>query len=192
MKKYWPIFAVSVFLVSGCVQQYQPYSGTIQELPGAQVHYEPFNPASMENYTSAGKSYRIITKPANYLEQGVATWFDDALQGQTTIIGEKIDNYEFVAAHPRLPLPSYVSVTNMNNGRQLIVRLIAREPVKEGSAITLSKTAADRLMLTEHTPIQIDYIDVNPDGTVSGAQATHVESVRQSYPLPARPDIVMQ
>lgn len=192
MKKYWLIFASSALLIAGCVQQYQPYSGTIQELPGAQIHYEPFNPASLENYSSGGKSYRIITKPANYQEQGVATWFDDSLQNQTTLIGEKIDNYEFIGAHPKLPLPSYVSVTNMNNGRQLIVRLVAREPVKEGSIITLSKTAADRLMLTEQTPIQVDYINVMPDGTVSGVQANHVESVRQSYPLPERPGIMAQ
>jgi rare lipoprotein A len=192
MKKYWLIFAGSAFLLAGCAQPLQPYAGKVQPLSGAHVYYEPFNPASMENYSANGNSYRIISNPVGYIEQGVAGWFDDSDQEKPTIIGEKISNYEFIGAHPRLPLPSYVSVTNMNNGRQLIVRLIARAPVKDGTVITLSKTAADRLMLTEQTPIQIDYVDVSPDGNVNGAQSNYVESVRQSYPLPTRPDIASQ
>lgn len=176
--------------MTGCVSKYQPYTGPINELRGAQIHYEPFNPASLETYKADSKSYRAITKPAGYQDQGVATWFSDAQQGQTTLTGEKIDNYEFIGAHPRLPLPSYVSVINMNNGRQIIVRLIDRAPLKEGTAIMLSRTAAERLMLTEHTPVQIDYIEVTPEGTILGEQAEHAEEMRQSYPLPARPDII--
>lgn len=192
MKKYWLILASSALLAAGCVSKHQPYAGPIQELRGAHVYYEPFHPASLENYKSEGKTWRIISEPTGYQEQGTASWFDDALQGQTTLTGDKIDNYEFIGAHRRLPLPSYVSVTNMNNGRQLVVRLIAREPVKEGSLITLSRRAAERLLLTEQTPIQVDYIEVAADGTVSGAQAANAEEVRQSYPLPDRPNIIAQ
>lgn len=189
MKKSWLLLTTSALLLSGCLTTQQPYSGPINQLSGANVHYEPVSPESLQTYKVNGKQYKAIQNPIGYMNQGTAAIFDEQSPTLTTLSGESFNQSDFVGAHSGLPLPSYVTVTNMNNGRQTVVRLIARAPEQNGSIITVSRMVAERLLLTEKTPIQIDYVNVLPDGQVEGIQAELIEATRQNHPLPERPNL---
>lgn len=88
-----------------------------------------------------------------------------------------------------MPIPSYVRVTNLANGRQLVVRVNDRGPYTKGRIIDLSKAAADRLNLSNNTKVKVDFINVAPDGTLSGPGTIGTIVAKQSYALPARPDL---
>lgn len=77
-------------------------------------------------------------------------------------------------------------ITNLANGRQLVVRVNDRGPYTKGRIIDLSKAAADRLNLSNNTKVKVDFIRVAPDGTLSDPGTT---VAKQSYALPARPDL---
>ena len=189
MKKSWLLLTISVFLLSGCLSTTQPYNGSINELRGAYIHYEPVRKESLQSYKANGKQYKTIQDPIGYMKQGTAKIAVDQSQSLEVLTGELFNQADFVGAHVSLPLPSYVTVINMNNGRQTVIRLIGRAPEQNGSIMTVSKIVAERLLLTEQTPIQIDYVNVLPDGKVAGVQSKYVEATRQNYPLPERPNL---
>lgn len=87
-----------------------------------------------------------VSEPATLLEQGMATWYGGRRwQGRRTASGERFDGHAFTAAHPRLPLGSWVRVVNLRNGREVQVRINDRGPSKRGFVIDLSETAAQAL-----------------------------------------------
>jgi rare lipoprotein A len=103
-------------------------------------------------YTVLGKRYFVMESAAGYVERGVASWYGPGFHAQSTSNGECYDMYAMTAAHTRLPLPTYVQVTNLSNGRSVIVRVNDRGPFKEGRIIDLSYTAAAKLdMLRDGT-----------------------------------------
>ncbi|WP_275428194.1 RlpA-like double-psi beta-barrel domain-containing protein, partial [Enterobacter hormaechei] len=79
--------------------------------------------------------------------------------------------------------------TNLANGRQLVVRVNDRGPYTKGRIIDLSKAAAARLNLSNNTKVKVDFINVAPDGTLSGPGTIGTIVAKQSYALPARPDL---
>ncbi len=95
-------------------------------------------------YKIKGKTYRPKDDP-NYSKVGVASWYGKAFHGRQTANGEIYDMGELTAAHPTLPLPSYVRVTNLANDRSLVVRVNDRGPFKKGRIIDVSSAAADML-----------------------------------------------
>lgn len=82
------------------------------------------------------------------LQYGVASWYGDREQGRLMASGEPFNEYAMVAAHRTLPLGTEVRVTNMRNGRSVVVRIMDRGPHVAGRAIDLSKAAAERLQFT--------------------------------------------
>ena len=78
-------------------------------------------------------------------QQGIASWYGEECDGNTTASGEPFDMYDFTAAHPTLPLGTYVRVTNLRNGRAVIVRVNDRGPVIDGRIIDVSYNAARAL-----------------------------------------------
>jgi len=98
-------------------------------------------------YTVLGKTYRVLgdEDARNYRERGLASWYGTKFNGRATSSGELYDICQFTAAHKTLPLPSYVRVTNLDNGRQLIVRVNDRGPFHDGRVMDLSYAAAVRL-----------------------------------------------
>lgn len=95
-------------------------------------------------YTVKGKTYRP-KEDQNYAKVGHASWYGRAFHGRQTANGEIYDMGELTAAHPTLPLPSYVRVTNLSNDRSLVVRVNDRGPFKRGRIIDVSSAAADML-----------------------------------------------
>lgn len=96
-------------------------------------------------YTVLGKSYRVLDSSQGYRERGLASWYGTKFNGRATSSGELYDMCVFSAAHKTLPLPSFVRVTNLDNGRSLVVRVNDRGPFHAGRVMDLSYAAAVRL-----------------------------------------------
>jgi len=96
-------------------------------------------------YTVLGKSYRVMPSSKGYKERGIASWYGQKFHGRQTSSREIYDMCSFSAAHKTLPLPSYVRVTNLDNGRSAVVRVNDRGPFHAGRIIDLSFAAAIKL-----------------------------------------------
>lgn len=96
-------------------------------------------------YEVLGKRYFVLPSATGYIERGVASWYGPGFHAARTSNGEPYDMYAMTAAHKTLPLPSYVQVTNLRNGRNVVLRVNDRGPFKDGRIIDLSYTAAAKL-----------------------------------------------
>jgi rare lipoprotein A len=95
---------------------------------------------------------------------GTASWYGEDFEGKTTASGEDYEMYDMTAAHPTLPLGSYVRVTNLHNGRAVVVKVNDRGPIVEGRIIDLSYGAAQALQF-QHRGLQKVRLDVVKKGT---------------------------
>ena len=100
------------------------------------------NPSS---YVVFGKRYYTFPESDGYVERGIASWYGKKFHGRRTSSGEPYNMYAMTAAHTQLPLPTYVQVTNLKNGKQIIVRVNDRGPFHQNRIIDLSYTAAVKL-----------------------------------------------
>lgn len=96
-------------------------------------------------YEVDGRRYVVLASAAGYVERGVASWYGPDFHGGRTATGEIYDMNAMSGAHPTLPLPAWVSVTNLQNGRSIVVRLNDRGPFRSNRIIDLSRAAAKRL-----------------------------------------------
>lgn len=96
-------------------------------------------------YEIAGRRYVVLESAAGYVEQGVASWYGPDFHGKRTATGETYDMQGMTGAHPTLPLPTWVRVTNLQNGRSVDVRLNDRGPFAKNRVIDLSRAAAEQL-----------------------------------------------
>lgn len=96
-------------------------------------------------YEVLGHRYHVLPSAEGYVEQGVASWYGPTFHGGLTAIGDRYDMYAMTAAHKTLPLPCYARVTNLSNGRSVVVRLNDRGPFVANRIIDLSYSAAVRL-----------------------------------------------
>lgn len=101
-------------------------------------------------YLIAGKRYDVLTSSDGFVERGVASWYGPQFQGRRTSSGETYDMYAMTAAHPRLPLPTYVQVVNLENDRKTVVRVNDRGPFHDNRVIDLSYAAARKLGILSH------------------------------------------
>ncbi|MFV8766339.1 endolytic peptidoglycan transglycosylase RlpA, partial [Yersinia enterocolitica] len=161
MRKEWLWIGIAGVLLSACTSQppapqqqvQQTYNGPVVEIGGAEPRYEPFNPNFNQDYKVNGQSYSIVKDPQNFSQVGLAAWYGEEANGNSTATGEIFDPNALTAAHPTLPIPSYVRVTNISNGRQIVVRVNDRGPYTPGRVIDLSKAAADRLNISNNTKV---------------------------------------
>jgi len=114
-------------------------------------------------YTVRGKTY-VPQHDPNYQASGTASWYGSDFHGRRTANGEIFSANAITAAHPTLPLPSYVRVTNVANGRSLIVRVNDRGPYMPGRIIDLSYRAASMLGYVNNgsTNVQVEYVGQAP------------------------------
>jgi len=96
-------------------------------------------------YTVLGQTYRVLPSAKGYVERGIASWYGNKFHGYTTSTFEKYDMYAYSAAHKTLPLPSYARVTNLENGRSVVVRINDRGPFVANRVIDLSYVAAVKI-----------------------------------------------
>lgn len=198
MRKDWLWVGIVTLVLAACTTTETPrapvtplpaYNGPVEEIGGAEPRYEPYNPSTLQDYTLKGKTYKVIQNPQNFTEVGLATWYGAEASGNRTSIGEIFDPNAITAAHPTLPLPSYVRVTNLSNGRRLVVRVNDRGPYTPGRIIDLSKAAGDRLNISNNTKVKVEAIVVAPDGSLSGPGTLGTSVAKQSFALPDRPNL---
>lgn len=118
----------------------------LSHIPDAVPRRELRTRAGNKNpYTVLGKTYHLIKDETSYRERGYASWYGKKFNGFHTSNGELYDMYAMTAAHKTLPIPSYVRVTSVNNGKSVVVRVNDRGPFHAGRIIDLSYAAAQRL-----------------------------------------------
>lgn len=129
--------------------------GDISSIPDPVPRYEPRSKrGNPPFYVVNGRRYFVLDSAENYVERGVASWYGPGFHGRETAMGEPYDMYAMTAAHKTLPLPSYVRVTNLRNGRSVVVRVNDRGPFVSNRIIDLSYAAAAKLdMVREGTTL---------------------------------------
>ncbi|CAN7715445.1 septal ring lytic transglycosylase RlpA family protein [Pseudoduganella sp. LjRoot289] len=133
------------------------------QTPDAEVRNEPPNPRSNKPYVVFGKTYTPITDANQpFVQRGLGTWYGKKFHGQRTSSGELYDMYKMTAAHPTLPIPSYAKVTNLDNGKQVVVRINDRGPFHSTRVIDVSYTAALKLDLLSKGSHQLEVERILP------------------------------
>jgi rare lipoprotein A len=135
----------------------------------------PIVSGTMRPYQVRGRWYTPKEQPG-YDEVGMASWYGDAFNGRPTSTGERFDMHELTAAHKTLPLPGLVEVTNLTNGRRIVVRVNDRGPFVDSRIIDLSREAADELDMRRQgvARVRVRYLGRAPrlgGGTVLRAEA---------------------
>lgn len=156
----------------------------VSQVPDAVPRYEPHSRGGNRSpYTVFGNSYTVLPSANGYREKGIASWYGQKFQGHLTSNGEVYDMFEMTAAHKSLPLPTFARVTNLDNGRSVVVRVNDRGPFHNDRLIDLSYAAAYRLdILKQGTGrVEVTAITLSPDypmmaATVTDSAATYPSS----------------
>ncbi|WIO74821.1 septal ring lytic transglycosylase RlpA family protein [Porticoccaceae bacterium LTM1] len=124
---------------------------------------EPVTRAGNKNpYTVLNKTYHLLDDNAGYKERGVASWYGTKFHGKKTANGETYDMFAMTAAHKTLRIPAYVKVTNLDNGRQVIVRVNDRGPFLHDRIIDLSYAAAKKLDIADRGTGRVEVEAIDP------------------------------
>jgi len=115
-------------------------------------------------YEVFGKRYYVLSSNVGYIERGVASWYGPGFHKIRTSTGEPYDMYAMTAAHKTLPLPAYVRVTNLQNGRTVVVRVNDRGPFVDNRIIDLSYTAAAKLDMVRNGTAFVEVRSIDPNG----------------------------
>ncbi|WP_034349068.1 septal ring lytic transglycosylase RlpA family protein [Noviherbaspirillum massiliense] len=115
------------------------------DLEDPEPRVEPYSSRGNRPYVVFGKTYRPFTDLRPFKQRGIGSWYGKKFHGQKTSSGEPYDMYKMTAAHPTLPIPSYARITNLANGKQVIVRVNDRGPFHSSRIIDLSYAAALKL-----------------------------------------------
>lgn len=136
-----------------------PVTDVPDAVPKPEVKTRSGNPAS---YEVDGREYHVLETSEGYREVAIASWYGQAFQGRRTSSGEPYDMYRMTAAHKTLPLPTYVRVTNMENGRSVVLRVNDRGPFIEGRIIDVSFVAAQKLGMVGSGTVQVEVVALDP------------------------------
>jgi rare lipoprotein A len=138
-------------------------------IPDAEPKLEPLHRFANRPYAALGQNYVPRQEIAPYKEIGVASWYGRRFHGVRTSSGERYDMYGMTAAHPTLPIPSYARVTNIDNGKSVVVRVNDRGPFHSDRVIDLSYTAAWKLGYVSKGSTRVEVEAIVPEGvTVLG------------------------
>lgn len=159
-------------------------SGTLAG-QGATVKPGPGGIVKIGNPYKIGDRWYYPADDKDYEETGVASWYGPQFHAKSTANGETFDMNSVSAAHRTLPMPSYVEVTNLNNGRQLVVRVNDRGPFAKDRIIDLSRRAAQLLGFDQQgtAPVRVRRVYPDADGTI--APALPQTTIAQATPVPA-------
>ena len=115
-----------------------------------------------ETYEIDGITYRVMETSDGYREEGLASWYGEYFHGRVTSSGDVYDMYLMTAAHKSLPLPTYVRVTHLGNGRSVVVRVNDRGPFVKDRIIDLSFTAATKLGMAAEGIARVEVVALDP------------------------------
>ncbi len=156
------------------------------DTPDAEPQVEPYAKGPSKPYQVFGQTYVPITDARPFVQRGVGSWYGRKFHGQKTASGEIYDMFKMTAAHPTLPLPSYARVTNLRNGRQVIVRVNDRGPFHASRIIDLSYTAALKLDILRGGSAELEVERLLPD-EIARIQSAKQRSRSDVQAMPALP-----
>lgn len=117
--------------------------------PDAVMVPEVLHQSANRSYKVAGVRYTPKKQIQAFSQKGTASWYGKGFHGRKTASGERYDMYALTAAHPTLPIPSYVKVTNLKNNKEIVVRINDRGPFHSKRVMDLSYAAAKKLDFTQ-------------------------------------------
>jgi rare lipoprotein A len=160
----------------------------LESTPDAIPRAEPLHRFANRAYVVFGKQYQPRNTLGSFKETGIASWYGKKFHGQKTAIGETYDMFAMSAAHPTAPLPSYMRVTNLENGRSVVVRVNDRGPFLHDRVIDLSYAAAAKLGFARKGSARVE-IELVDSATTSVLQPPTVASALAPLPPsePVRP-----
>ena len=192
------LVAISALLLmlSGCGKSHVGYSSSQDGAPSASSY--PSNqparlPSGNGGYVKTGKPYQIagrwyypLSSAAGYNETGTASWYGTKFHGKKTANGERYDMHAMSAAHKTLPMPTMVRVTNLNNGRSVVVRVNDRGPFVKNRVIDLSYAAARALGYDNEgtAPVRVEALGQNSMMATNSSPAVRPSPKPLTLPTP--------
>lgn len=194
----WCLAALALLVLAGCasspetdhssrytLSQDRAPAGDfdVSGLSDARPRYEaPRGAGNKSPYTVWGKRYRVLESNEGYVATGTASWYGEKFHGHKTSNGETFDMYQMSAAHKSLRIPGYARVTNLDNGRSVIVRVNDRGPFHGDRLIDLSYAAAKKLGYQGRgtARVEVAAITVRPDGSMTLAGEPFVPGDRRA------------
>ena len=158
----------------------RPYPQTekvvIKGVRGATPKYEPVSRGGNKDYTVLGQNYMVWTGCNSYQEVGTASWYGPGFHGNKTSNGEVYNQKGYTAAHKNLPLPSFVKVSNLENGKTVIVRVNDRGPFHGSRIIDLSEGAAKAIDMTKKgtAKVKLELIDIRGGNISDKTQSSNI------------------
>ena len=141
---------------------------------------EPLSATGNKPYVVFGKTYVPLKSNKGFRQKGTASWYGKKFHGKRTSSGETYDMYKMTAAHTVLPIPSYAQVTNLNNGRSIIVKVNDRGPFKHNRVIDLSYAAALKLDVVRSGTGQVEIIAIG-ENTPTSQKESVVSAEAQAF-----------
>ncbi len=157
----------------------------VSKIPNAVPQVEPMcKYGNMSSYEVDGETYHVLKSCEGYDQRGIASWYGTKFQGHRTSCGEPYTLYGMTAASKVLPLPTYVQVTNLKNGKQCIVKVNDRGPFHENRIIDLSFVAAKKLGIYPAGTGLVEVKAINPNNPSAVLNSPTI--------LPSHPQIYLQ
>lgn len=170
----------------------------VSHVPDAVPRAEPRSRGgNPDSYVVFGKRYHTLASSRGFTERGIASWYGRKFHGRRTSNGEVYDMYSMSAAHKHLPIPTYVEVTNLENGRRVLVRVNDRGPFHENRIIDLSYAAASRIGMLGKGTALVEIRAVEPGGPPAPASTRLAQAPAAAAPasgpaVPRTPRIYLQ
>jgi rare lipoprotein A len=158
-------------------------------VPKAETRSKYGNP---ESYVVFGKRYYVMNDNRGFTQQGIASWYGKKFHGRRTSSGETYDMYAMTAAHKTIILPAYVEVTNLGNGKKVVVKVNDRGPFHENRIIDLSYSAATKLDVVAKGTALVKIRVVEPGHVPGGRPAKRAAPVETLSPDGSAGDFYIQ
>jgi rare lipoprotein A len=161
------------------VKSLPPPGNVADAVPRAEPRSTHGNPPF---YDVNGQRYTVLASSDNYVERGVASWYGPDFHGHNTSSGERYDMYGMTAAHKTLPIPCYARITNLSNGRSVVVRINDRGPFVGNRIVDLSYSAATRLDIVRTGTAFVELRTVGPEAPSTAVTAPMVAAAAPVSP----------
>lgn len=178
-----PLIMVTLFTSACSTSPYRDSAPqrevNVAAIPDAVPRDEPITRAgNPSSYTVLGRTYHVKQSSDNHVERGIASWYGTKFHGRKTSNGEVYDMYKMTAAHKTLPIPTYVEVTNLQNGRSIVVRVNDRGPFHENRIIDLSYVAAKKLGIAAKGTGLVEVRSIDPDNWQAKPNSRYARNYR--------------
>ena len=175
------VIAVASFMV--IAPSYAFHLSPVAHLEPSRQVEKPSQRGNPPYYDVFGQRYYVLNTSENYTAEGIASRYGPNFHGKTTSSGEVYDMYAMTAAHKELPIPCYAKVTNLENGRSIVVKVNDRGPFHTDRIIDLSYTAAQKLDIVARGTARVSVAALPPFQTLSVADPLARITIIYSKPL---------